>query len=149
MKTILRCLFWTVLTPAFYASLFLCAEYGFTGAGEGTEYFARIVLSPAAVIERLELLGVALWATFGLLIAFRNSRACRAWAVAALVAHYIGIIVLTANAVSVGESYNIARVWRFAPLPVVLFLFFYLASQVLFWVMIAGRQSSPRPSAPA
>lgn len=126
--------FGVFLAPALCASVVMCASSALTGTGEGTQHFARLMLSPVSLSEGLALLGLAYWAVVGVLLGFRAKLACRILAGVALLTHYAGAYLL-------GERENwsfVGRAWQAAPAVVVALLALYAVSQFLFWLIILG-----------
>src|SRR5690554_2307371 len=96
------------LAPALCAGVFLSASSVLTGTGEGTQHFARLILSPLSMSEGLALLGLGFWAGVGLLLAFRNNLICRLAAAGALLVHYAGVYVLGSR-----EQWSfVGRAWQ-------------------------------------
>ncbi len=124
---------------AFYGGL-VFVSLTLTGAGHGSDYFGAALLAPfSAFGDGLWVLfaGLTLWVLVPLLIAMRRFTWCRFAAAATLVAHYIGVLVVSLQR---EDWYYVGQVWRAAWVVVVLLGGAYLASQGFMWNLITRRQ---------
>ncbi|MBI3415005.1 MAG: hypothetical protein HY043_06735 [Verrucomicrobia bacterium] len=105
-----------------------------TGAGHGTAYFFQAILSPLSLIntELFELASIIFWPLVAVLLAFRRLTFCRYFVVAALVLHYVGILIVSFRT----DWYYIGKVWHTLPLLVTELLGAYFASQIFVWSLI-------------
>ena len=122
---------------AIYAVLIYLAIWRFTGAGEGSTYFAELILSPFSIFEPIAFLGFLFWPAVAVLLVVRRP-ACRKTAVALLAIHYIGLIVVSYRA----DWPYVGRVWRSAVGMALAFFAAYITGQVIMWFLISRRRNA-------
>jgi hypothetical protein len=126
----------TSLLGAFYGAVLSALGVAVAGAGHGTYFLLILVSSPAG------LLGVAssvigapiLWFVIGLLFNRRNPRFVL---LAVLLLHYGSAVFLLVRA---DENWQyFARVWHMMPLVLLGGFVWYMAGQIVIWVMLFRR----------
>jgi hypothetical protein len=116
----------------------------FTGAGHGSYFFAAMITAPLSAFDFMGPVWFVFWPSVALLLALRQYARCRNAAIAALVAHYVGVVIVCFQ---FGWS-DIRRSWHSVPGSVLLFMLLYLASQAFMWFLLTQKSSADPCAAP-
>jgi len=114
--------------------------FALSGAGHGSDYFGAALLAPFSAFDDslwVRIAGLALWISVPVLIAMRRFLWCRVTAATVLLAHYLGVLIMSSQREDWGY---VAHVWRHAWVIVVLLAAVYFATQGFMWSLIARRQ---------